>query len=113
MGYAATARLLGLVQPPDAIFTASDWTGLGIALYCKEHGVRIPEQLSLVAFSNEPFTRIIEPTISSVEQFSERMGAAAAELLFRQINSEEVLDHQHITLTGELQIRDSSLRRPE
>ena len=56
---------------------------------------------------------IIEPTISSVEQFSERMGAAAAELLFRQINSEEVLDHQHIMLTGELQIRNSSLRRPE
>ena len=110
-GYPAAARLLALPQPPDAIFTASDWTGLGISLYCKEHGVRIPDDLALVAFSNEPFTRIIEPAISSVEQFSERMGARAAELLFRQIDTKELLPPERIVLPGELQVRASSRRK--
>ena len=110
-GYPATARLLALPEPPDAIFTASDWTGLGIIMYCKEHGVAIPEDLALVAFSNEPFTRIIEPAISSVEQFSGRMGAAAAELLFRQIDATEPLPTEHIVQVGELRIRASSRRQ--
>ncbi|WP_420460707.1 LacI family DNA-binding transcriptional regulator [Neolewinella sp.] len=110
-GYPAAARLLALPEPPDAIFTASDWTGLGITLYCKEHGVAIPEDLALVAFSNEPFTRIIEPAISSVEQFSGRMGAAAAELLFRQIDNAEPLPTERIVQAGELRVRASSRRK--
>ncbi len=110
-GYPAAARLLALSEPPDAVFTASDWTGLGITLYCKEHGVSIPEDLALVAFSNEPFTRIIEPAISSVEQFSGRMGAAAAELLFRQIDNAEPLPTERIVQTGELRVRASSRRK--
>lgn len=107
-GYAAMDRLRALPQPPDAIFTASDWTGLGVVLYCKERGIRIPDELRLVGFSNEPFTRIIEPTISSVEQFSERMAAAAAELLFEQINTKEVLPLRRLTIEAELRVRTSS-----
>ena len=110
-GYEEIVKLLALPQPPDAIFAASDFPTIGIYRFCRENGIRIPEDLAIVSFANEPFTQIVEPAISTVEQFSEQMGAAAAELLFRQIDSKEaVLPVQEIIIPGALRVRDSSRR---
>lgn len=110
-GYEEIAKLMALPQPPDAVFASSDFPAIGIYRYCREHGLRIPHDLAIVSFANEPFTQIMEPQLSTVEQFSEKMGAAAAELLFRQIESKEaVLPVQEIIIPGELRVRDSSRR---
>ncbi|CAH0999956.1 Catabolite control protein A [Neolewinella maritima] len=110
-GYPATEKLLQLPDPPEAIFSASDWTALGIAKYCKDHGIAVPTDLAFMSFANEPFTSIIVPAISSIEQFSERMGAAAAELLFRQISNSEPLAPERVVIDGELILRESSHRQ--
>ncbi|THH41890.1 LacI family DNA-binding transcriptional regulator [Neolewinella litorea] len=110
-GYAAAKRLLELPNPPDAIFSASDYAALGVFHYCRENGIVIPDQLCVVSFANEIFTSLMSPALSSVEQNSEKMGAAAAELLFKQIDSrDKPMDMGEIIIPGELRIRASSLK---
>ena len=109
-GAATARRLLKLADPPDAVFSASDFSALGYINYYRQQGLRVPEDLAIVGFANEPFTTIMQPELSSVEQFSERMGVMAAELLFRQIDSDTVLPVERIVTEGELRVRTSSLR---
>ena len=111
LGSAAAQMMLERAQPPDAFFCASDYTALGVITYCRDQEIAIPERVKVVSFANEPFTRIMSPQLSSVDQFSERMGTAAAELLFSQIDRTETADQaEEIVITGELIVRTSSLR---
>lgn len=108
-GYAAARALMTLPEPPDAILCASDYGALGVITYARDHGLEVPDDLMVVGFANEPFTRIITPALSSVEQFSERMGVTAAEVLFRQIDAgDKGKVVENIVLPGELQVRASS-----
>lgn len=105
-----TARtMLGLAEAPDAFFCASDYSALGVINHCRDVGVPIPDRVKVVSFANEPFTRIMSPQLSSVDQFSERMGTAAAELLFSQIDRSETGDKpEEVVIPGELIVRASS-----
>lgn len=98
----------------DAIFAASDFSALGATLACKEFNIRIPEEVGVFGFANEPFTELIG--LSSVEQFSEDMGKSAAHLLLRSLAesesagvSEDLLPDE-IIMPVKLNIRKSSRR---
>jgi len=61
----------------------------------KEHGYKIPEDISIVGFSDWQFSSIIEPSLSSVAQPGFEMGQEAAKLLIHEIESEEeTIQHQ-------------------
>jgi LacI family transcriptional regulator len=105
-------QLLKLKQVPDAIFSASAYGAMGAMQVLKENGYKIPEQVALVAFSNEPFTSFTEPALSTVDQHSMRMGNAAAEIFLEEINAvNEKFIPQKVVLKPELIIRASSLKR--
>jgi LacI family transcriptional regulator len=105
-------QLLKLKDMPDAIFSASAFGALGAMQVLKEKHIKIPEQVAIVAFSNETFTTVTEPPLSTVDQHSMRIGNAAAEIFL-----EEIADHdkkfipQKIVLKPELIIRQSSIRK--
>jgi LacI family transcriptional regulator len=85
-------QLLKLKQMPDAVFSASAY--------------------GLVGFSNEPFTSFIEPSMTTVDQHSMRMGNAAAEIFLQEVNSDRTkFIPQKIVLKPELIIRQSSLKK--
>jgi LacI family transcriptional regulator len=101
--------LLGLKEPPDAVFSASDYSALGALQAAKAVGLRIPQDLGLVGFANEPFTAYLEPALSTVDQHSQEMGAAAAQLLLEQIQqASHQFPSRTIVLNSELLIRHSS-----
>ena len=105
-------QLLKLKEIPDAIFSSSAFGALGAMQVLKEKNIRIPEQVALVAFSNETFTSVTEPPLSTVDQHSMRIGNAAAEIFLQEINAEEKkFIPQKIVLKPELIIRQSSLRK--
>jgi LacI family transcriptional regulator len=81
-------QLLALNEPPDALFSASDYAAVGAMQVLKERGIRIPEQFGLVGFANEMFTSLLEPGLSTVDQHSERMGELAARVFFEEIESQ-------------------------
>ncbi|MBO2012692.1 LacI family DNA-binding transcriptional regulator [Hymenobacter negativus] len=84
-GDAGMKQLLALPNPPDAVFSASDFTIVGAMLVLKERGLRIPEDVALAGFSNESFCSLTEPRLTSVDQCCEAIGKAAMQLLLEMV----------------------------
>jgi LacI family transcriptional regulator len=95
-------------QVPDGLLAASDFAALGSILFMKEVGIRIPDDVCVVGFANESFTEIMEPPLSSIEQFSSEMGKKTAELMLKLFTGSK--SAETIILKSELKIRKSSLR---
>lgn len=91
----------------DAIFSASDYAAMGAIKALKTIGKLVPNDVCVVGFSNEPFTDLIEPSLTTVNQFPEEMGRKTAETFFSQLNGESKMPHK-IVLQPELIIRQSS-----
>ncbi len=110
-GRLAMEQLLNLQNPPDALFSTSDFAALGAIQVLNERGVKIPEEFCVIGFSNEPFTKFMELSISSVDQSPLEMGKMTAKVFLEQINNTENLKiEKKVVLTPELQIRKSSSR---
>ncbi|HXB92376.1 MAG TPA: LacI family DNA-binding transcriptional regulator [Puia sp.] len=108
--YYATRELLTLKKRPDAIFTISDRMAIGAMLAIKERGLRMPQDIGLVGFNNEPVTRLVTPAISSVDMPSFELGKAAAKLFIETMHNNEHMSDVVEVLKPKLQVRESSLR---
>lgn len=114
-GRELTAKILKNNTIPDAIFAANDYTALGAIQVLKEHNIKIPEQVSVVGFSNESFTSFVSPTITSVEQYSRKMGNITAQLFVEYTKDEsdakEIKIPKKTILSPKLIVRESSSKR--
>lgn len=104
----ATQRLLDLPERPDAIFCINDPVAILIIQVLKQQKIRIPDEISVVGFTNEPVSRYIEPSITTVAQPAYQMGEAAARLFIDQVESPEFYRPTLETLQTELIIRNST-----
>ncbi|HPH46522.1 MAG TPA: substrate-binding domain-containing protein, partial [Chryseolinea sp.] len=105
-------QLLKMGDMPDGIFSSSALSAVGAMQVLKEKGIKVPEQVGIVGFSNELFTSFTDPTLSTVEQHSKRLGNSAAEIFLEEIsNGNAKFIPQKIVLKPELIIRQSSLRK--
>jgi LacI family transcriptional regulator len=114
-GKKATEKLLSLKNPPDAIFATNDPAAMGAMQAIKAKGLKMPNDVALVGFSNWFFSSLMDPPLSSVDQPGFEMGQEAAKLLIRQIEKQEK-DDEDITpetkiLKTRLIIRESSLKK--
>ncbi len=109
----AAKKLLSQSKRPDAILTASDLGALGAWEVAKEMNIKVPEELGICGFSNELYTEIVTPSISTVNQFSLKMGQVATNLFFDSLNKKLTNDNKPVTviITPELIIRQSSSRK--
>lgn len=111
-GSAAVSKLWDLKEKPDAIFSAGDHNALGAIQELRRKKVRIPQDVCVVGFSNEPFTQYMELPITSVDQTPQIMGKIAAEVFLEQIKGKQTLTiEKKVVLTPELCIRASSDRK--
>jgi len=111
-GEAAGSRLLGLPEPPTAVFCGNDRIALGIMTEARRRGVRVPQQLSIVGFDGTYEARHSVPALTSVTQPLHEMGAAAVRALLRRIQGEQPGSHR-VELATELVVRDSTGPAPE
>jgi len=110
-GIKSTKLLLEMEMPPDAIFSSSDFVALGAIQEIKSRGIKIPEEICIVGFANEPFTGFMELSITSVDQSPVEMGRIAAQVFLEEVtNSKKVKTEKQVILTPELMIRKSSLK---
>lgn len=102
-------KFLQLEQRPDAVYVASDYAALGALQVLNEHHINVPEDICLIGFGNEPFTSLVSPTISTVNQHSAEIGKIAAETFLSRINDEtwKPTLNKNI-LKSELIVRESS-----
>lgn len=71
----------GMANKPTALFTGSDQVAAGFILEARKHGVRIPEDIAVVGFDDQPIAELMD--ITTVYQPIREMGEHAAKILFR------------------------------
>ncbi|SHI40338.1 LacI family DNA-binding transcriptional regulator [Algibacter luteus] len=103
--------LLSLKNRPDAIFTITDSSAVGVIQTLKKFNIKIPEEIAVVGFSNSRLSTIIEPNLTTIDQPGERIGATAVKYLVEEINntSDQIIS-KNIEIKGTLIIRDSTFK---
>jgi LacI family transcriptional regulator len=111
-GMKAAEQILKMKPLPDAIFVANDSAAVGCMLTLKERGIRIPEDIAVVGFNNDPVSKVIEPNLSTISYNGYEIGAMAARHLFNHLNgTSDVQATDIIMLRSEFIIRASSLKK--
>ncbi|NUN70089.1 MAG: LacI family DNA-binding transcriptional regulator [Bacteroidetes bacterium] len=108
-GYLETKHLLKNPVPPTAIFTAGDLIALGALEACREHGIRIPSDLSLVTFDDPVFTSYLSPALTAIEQPIQKMTEMAVAMLYRRMRNPDD-ERRKILLEPKLNVRSSVTR---
>jgi DNA-binding LacI/PurR family transcriptional regulator len=106
-------HLLGLDNPPDAIFAVNDPTAIEAVQTIKKIGLRIPEDIAVAGFSDDYASSLMEPKLTTVAQPVDEIGKIATQLLIDQINR-EVANWKATTkmIKTKLIIRDSTYKTP-
>ena len=105
-GYTATTQLLKLDNQPTAIMASNDFTAFSAMEASRDHGLEIPEDISIIGFDDIPQARIVHPKLTTVAQPLEKMGRVAVKLLLEHIKDPS-LAPKHLTLNTDLVIRNS------
>ncbi|HTF19217.1 MAG TPA: substrate-binding domain-containing protein [Chryseolinea sp.] len=108
----AAQQLLELPAPPDGIFAVNDPAGIETILVAKSKGLRIPDDVAIVGFSNEPTSALIEPGLSTLAQPLDEIGKTTVQLLLSEIEADGDLNAPKTEiLKTQLIVRGSSLRK--
>lgn len=108
-GYALTAELMSMKNPPDALFCGNDLIALGALQYLAENGIRVPEEVGVIGFDDIYISSLPQIQLSTVSVSRKEMGETAAEILIRKIEKGEEAERvQHIILEPTLVPRRST-----
>jgi LacI family transcriptional regulator len=108
----AINQLMTLKEPPEAIVTLSDKLTIGSLRTFKRRGLRIPDNIAIVGFSNSDLSELTDPALTVVRQPAFEMGKAATELLLQLIESKRpVTEFEKRILSPEFIVMESGRRR--
>lgn len=80
---------LAVTPPPTALFAANNFIGIGAYHVLRDQGLRVPEDISLVAFDDLPPTVALDPFLTVAAQPAEEMGRRATELLLKRLSQHD------------------------
>lgn len=108
---AGMEKLLSLPDPPDGIFAISDLTMAGIMRAIYKRRLKIPEDIGVIGFCEEPFSLMYNPPLSTIKPMGYEIGRTAARMLFNKIlNAEPNLSQGRVLLAGDLIVRESTVK---
>jgi LacI family transcriptional regulator len=109
-GHEAMAHLTALPDAPRACFISSPMLTLGALLALRERHLAWPDDIALVGYGDPAWASVVQPPLTVVEQPVDRMGEAAANLLFASIRHSKPTTGQKVTLRSQIVLRQSHWR---
>ncbi len=103
-------QLLSNGTMPDGIFTANDTSAVSLICELKKKGYRVPDDVAVVGFNDDPVSRIVEPNLTTVHYPGRAMGEVAASTMIRILEGTQYEKVNSIILSHELIVRESSIR---
>ncbi|GEM45658.1 LacI family DNA-binding transcriptional regulator [Deinococcus cellulosilyticus] len=103
-GAQAITQLLSLGQPFTAVFAGNDSMALGARLALHQHGLRVPEDVSLMGFDDSYVSAYMMPPLTTVEQPMQELGSMAARKMLKLLSGEKT---ELQKVTPRLMVRDS------
>lgn len=108
----AVRELLDSTPGPTAIFAANNVLAEVCMVALHERGLRVPEDMSVVAFDDELWMRMIHRPLTTVAQPTAHLARIAASHLLRRLTERQGIEPVSIVLESTLQVRDSVARPP-
>lgn len=93
---------------PDGIFAVNEYYAVTAMNIAREKGLRIPEDISVIGFTDGPISKLALPSLTTVVQHGFTMGKQAAELLLNRIESKVDIIPQRKVISTNLKIRKST-----
>lgn len=111
-GFLAADKILAMDPRPDGIFVANDNCAVSVILRLKEKGIRIPEDIAVVGFNNDPVSTVSQPNLSTINYPGYKMGEVAAKHLIDLLKgTHSASQNEIIVLHHKLMVRGSSNRK--
>lgn len=88
-GAEAARQIFAGKELPDGLFAANDSSAVAFIQEARKVGIDIPGKIKVVGYSNDLSSRIISPSLTTIEQSGYKMGEKAVETLVQLINKEE------------------------
>jgi LacI family transcriptional regulator len=107
MAYESATELLLLPNPPTAIYCCNNTMTIGLLKAINEQGLKMPEDISIIAFGDASQWELIQPPLTLMTQPLRRIGVEAAILLKNRLTMDEDFLPKQIIMKPELQIRSS------
>jgi DNA-binding LacI/PurR family transcriptional regulator len=102
-------QLLSLDPRPDGVFCFSDNTAFDLIEACDQCGVRVPEDLAVVGYTDLPQSRFLKISLTTIRQPRTLLGRNAAEMLLARMEKKE--QPAEINLPVELVVRQSTMEK--
>lgn len=108
-GYEAMQHILETHLSFTAVLVGSDTMALGAMRALHEHGLRIPQDISVLSFDNAELASFTEPALTTINFDFREQDSMAVKYLVEILNNPEMKLHQRILLP-DLVIRESTRR---
>lgn len=105
-------KILEMDIMPDGLFIANDACAAGVMSVLKAKGIKIPEDIAIAGFNNDPISRLVEQPPTTVNYPGYDMGEMVAKLMINHLKGISDLNMTNrIIMKADLLIRDSSVRK--
>ncbi len=111
-GEAAVMQMMKSANPPDGVFCSNDTTAVSCILTLKKLGYKVPEDVAVIGFNDDPISSIVEPALSTVSHPAAEMGELCTHRILQHVLKKEGTPKiaERSVLKTELILRASSLR---
>ena len=107
-GYEMALQALANSPKLTALFAANNFIAIGALKAMQDRGVRVPEEVALVAFDDLPPALVTFPFLTVAAQPAYEMGRKATHLLLAKISASVADEFQEFILPAEIVVRQSS-----
>ncbi len=93
-GYKQTRILFSTDDPPTAIFALSNLISLGILKAINEIELKIPDDVSLICFDEQPYSAFLETPLTTIEQKKNEMGQIAVNVIINEMEKKKDVENK-------------------
>ncbi len=105
-GFNTTMKLLQIQERPDAIFTSNSLLAAGCLLAIRESKLSIPDDIAFASFDDTTWGKLLEPSLTVIDQPTYEIGRTATEMLIKRIQ-DPTRTNREVVLNTKLIIRQS------
>jgi LacI family transcriptional regulator len=109
LGFEPACELLNRKADFTAMVCYDDIAAIGAMRAIRDHGLRVPEDISVVGFDDIQSAAFQNPSITTIRQPLHEMGTIAARVLLERVRGQNA-DLQMLPVLPELVIRESTCR---
>ena len=107
MGFGPANELLSHGDGFTAIVCYNDLSAIGAIRALKDHGLRVPEDVSVVGFDDIQSAAFHNPSLTTIRQPLNQMGTVAARILLQRIRGQATFPDS-VPIQPELMVREST-----